>query len=89
MKRLLIRTLIHAGLILVFYRLLLWFMADKGIVSGVFSPGAHLPFYSLPLIFLFILTRIYFIFLPGFILSRLGLGLLKLRAAKVSSPENL
>lgn len=80
MKRILIKNLLQAGVLLVVYRLLLTWVSGSGLIAGIFCPGSHLPWYTLPVIVLFFCLRFYVIFLPAVLLSRIVFQWLKMRA---------
>ncbi|VGO17056.1 hypothetical protein PDESU_05650 [Pontiella desulfatans] len=79
MKRIVLKMLIQAALILLVYSIQLRVLVGTNIVAGIFCPGDHLPHHYPVMIALFILCRLYVVLLPGFILSRIGLEWIKQR----------
>ena len=79
MKRIVVKILLKAAVILLVYSVLLHLLAGTNIIAGVLCPGPHLPQHHRVLIGLFVLCRLYVVLLPGFILSRIGLEWMKRR----------
>jgi hypothetical protein len=88
MKKTLVKILIQAGFVALLYGILLRLLAGTNIVAGCLCPGPHLPPHYPVLIFLFILSRLYLVLLPGFILSRIGIEWLKRRKQNHLHPDS-
>lgn len=85
MKRIFVKILLQSGAVLFLHEILVHFMADKNIMAGIFCPGSHLPFYSLPMIGLFIVVRMYVVLLPGFVFSHIAVEILRRKRSQEKS----
>jgi hypothetical protein len=80
MKRRLIRYASEIVILVALYFALLHWLAERDIVSVIFSAGQHTPFWMMASAVAFLLVRLLvLLFLPGMILNRLVLMIVKSR----------
>lgn len=92
-RRIALATLIEVAAILGVHQVLLFLLAERGVVASLLSAGGHLPVGSLLLALAFVAVRLLAcVGIPGFVLYRLvllGCALLATRTEQASGDDRV